>query len=101
MEDVGANHPLRRQAVDGDQEDRDHGAGAGRGDADHEAGGGADHDGGDLVPPLDLEAVALNHQVTQDQGPGQGDHPDHQQGAAEHGVDERVEAVFADVVLQH
>ena len=53
------------------------------------------------MPPLDLEAIALYHQVAQDQGAGQGDHPDHQQGAAEHGVNQRVEAVFADVVLQH
>src|SRR4029077_5254804 len=44
VEDIGADDLLRRQAVDGDQEDRDHRAGAGRGDPDHEAGGGADHD---------------------------------------------------------
>ena len=89
---------LRGQAVDGDQEDRDHRAGAGRGDPDHEAGGGADHDRGDLVTSLDLEAVALVDQLAQDQRPGEGDDPDHQQGAAEHRVDERVEPVFADVV---
>ena len=100
VEDVGADDLLRRQAVDGDQQDRDHRAGAGRGDPDHEAGGGADHDRGDLVAPLDLEAVALVDQVAEDQRPGQGDDADHQQGAAEDGVDEFVEPVFADLGLQ-
>ena len=101
VDDVGAHHPLGREPVDGDQEDRDHGARAGRGDADHETGGGADHDGGDLVAALDLEAVALLDQVAEDQGPRQGDDPDHQQSAAEHRVDERVEAFFADLALEH
>src|SRR5262249_50379912 len=91
VENVGADHPLRRQAVDGDQQDRDYGAGAGGGDADDEAGRGADHDRGDLVAPLDLEAVALVDQVAEDQGPGQGDDADHQQRAAEHRVDEFVQ----------
>ena len=72
VEDVGADHLLRRQAVDGDQQDRDHGAGAGRGDPDHEAGGGADHDRRDFVAALDLEAVALVDQAAEDQRPGRG-----------------------------
>jgi hypothetical protein len=53
-----------------------------------------------VVAPLDVEAVALVDQVSQDQGPRQGDDPDHQESASEHGVDERVEPVFADVLLQ-
>ena len=72
VEDVGADDPLRRQPVDGDQEDRDHGARAGRGDPDHEAGGGADHDRGDLVAVLDLEAVALVDQACAGSAPGPG-----------------------------
>ena len=37
---------------------------------------------------LTLEVVALFDQVAEDQRPRQGDDPDHQQGAAEHRVDE-------------
>ena len=58
-------------------------------------------DRGDLVAAFDVEAVALVDQVAQDQRPRQGDDPDHQQGAAEHRVDERVEPVFADLLLEH
>ena len=39
VEDVGADDALGRQAEDGDQDDRDQRAAAGRGEADHEAGG--------------------------------------------------------------
>ena len=99
VDDVGADHLLRRQPVDGDQQDRDHGPRAGRGDADHEAGGGADHDRGDLVAGLDLEALALVDQAAQDQRPGEGDDADHQQGAAEHRVEQFVQPVFGDVLL--
>src|SRR5262249_30869325 len=80
VDDVGADAFLRREPVDGDRQDRDHGARPGRGDPDHEAGGGADRDRRQLVAGLDLEAVALVDQVAQDQGPHQGDHADHQQG---------------------
>ena len=37
VEDVGADDALRRQAEDGDQDDGDQCAAAGRGQADHEA----------------------------------------------------------------
>ena len=57
MEDVGADYLLRSQAVDGDQQDRDHSARAGRGDADHQARRCPDQHRGDLVPPFDVEAM--------------------------------------------
>ena len=42
------------------------------------------------------KSLALFDQVAEDQRPRQGDDPDHQQGAAEHRVDDRVEPLFAD-----
>ena len=72
VEDVGADDLLRREPVDGDQQDRDHGARAGRGDPDHEAGGGADHDRGDLVTPLDLEVGRARRSGCAGSAPGRG-----------------------------
>lgn len=71
------------------------------------AGDRADQDVGgktkSTLPPiqwaLDIEAVPLLDEVAQDQRPRQGDDADHQQGATEHRVDERVEPVFANLIL--
>ena len=59
MEHVGAHHARGGEPEQQDQADRDQRAGPGRGHAEHEAHAHAQHDGGDLVPPLELDRVAL------------------------------------------
>jgi len=53
-----------------------------------------------LWRPLDLEVVALLDQVFEDERPGEGDDPDHQQRAPEQRVDDRVELVLSQMVLE-
>ena len=57
--DVGADDAMRAQPEAEDQADRDQRARAGRGDAEHEADRAAERDGGDLVPRLHPERLAL------------------------------------------
>jgi hypothetical protein len=59
VEDVGAHDAPRHEAEQEDQEERDQRAAAGRGHTEHEADEDADHHGGDLVPAVEREGLAL------------------------------------------